>query len=85
MDPSSRTRDWLPSVLILRGLWLTQYDSYADPRMYAKHALPSTAIAVNISTLNGRATATVWAGKLSLSKSEHRGLPACTVGMLLVC
>ena len=21
MDPSSRTRDWLPSVLILRGLW----------------------------------------------------------------
>ena len=21
MDPSSRTREWLPSVLILRGLW----------------------------------------------------------------
>ena len=23
MDPSSRTRDWLPSVLILRSLWHT--------------------------------------------------------------
>ena len=24
MDPSSRTRAWMPSVLILRGLWLLQ-------------------------------------------------------------
>ena len=23
MDPSSRTRDWLPSVLILKGLFIT--------------------------------------------------------------